>query len=154
MTRLTVDVAGRKVENRKLAECPGAEFPCIDPRLVGLPHRYVYVAAGRPGAGHGLFQVVNKIDTRTGKVTAHDFSPGGYVGEPVFIPMTSDEGAEDAGYFVTLVLDAATKRTDVAVLDAGDIAAKPVATAKLTHHVPYGSHGFFTRQLFVTPKSI
>jgi all-trans-8'-apo-beta-carotenal 15,15'-oxygenase len=154
MTRLTVDVARRKVESHKLAECPGAEFPRIDPRLVGLPHRYVYVAAGRPAAGHGFFQVLNKIDTRTGKVTAHDFSPNGYLGEPVFIPMPSDEGAEDGGYVVTLVLDAATKRTDVAVLDARDIAARPVATAKLTHHVPYGFHGFFTRQLFVTPRSI
>ena len=53
--------------------------------------------------------MVKRIDTRTGKVTAHDFSPSGYVEEPVFIPTPSDEGAEDDGYVVTLVLDAATK---------------------------------------------
>jgi carotenoid cleavage dioxygenase-like enzyme len=42
----------------------------------------------------------------------------------------------------------------VAVLDARDIAAKPAAVAKLIHHMSYGFHGFFTRELFVTPKSI
>jgi all-trans-8'-apo-beta-carotenal 15,15'-oxygenase len=147
IARIIVDVSGRKIDSRELAQCPGAEFPRVDPRTTGAIHRHIYLASRSERADHGFFQVVNKVDTQTGQVTAHDFAPNGYVGEPVFIPR-SDESGEDEGYVVTLVFDAASRRTDVVVLDARDIGGKPLAVARLTHHVPYGFHGFFTRQLF------
>ena len=33
-------------------------------------------------------------------------------------------------------------------LDARDLAAKPMFTARLKHHVPYSLHGYFTPRLF------
>ena len=48
---------------------------------------------------------------------------------------------------VTLVFDAAAKRTDVVGLDARDLAAKPLFVARLKHHVPFCLHGTFVPKL-------
>ncbi|MGO9607681.1 MAG: carotenoid oxygenase family protein [Candidatus Binataceae bacterium] len=147
MTRLTIDPSGGKTESRALADREATEFPRIDPRRNGNAYRFLYVAAAAPGATRGFQQTIARVDTTTGEISSHDFAPNGYVGEPVFIPAAA-KGAEDDGYVVTLVLNAATKRTDIVILDARDIAAKPLAVAHLTHHVPFGFHGFFTDRTF------
>ncbi|MEO0458073.1 MAG: carotenoid oxygenase family protein, partial [Cyanobacteria bacterium P01_A01_bin.114] len=39
-------------------------------------------------------------------------------------------------------------RSELAILDAKNITAPPLARLKLKHHVPYGLHGNFTPQYF------
>src|SRR5205807_6895734 len=109
--------------------------------------RYVYAAAA-PASPGGLQQKIIRLDLRTGRAAEHDFAPNGYVGEPIFIASGASP-EEDAGHIVTLVFDSRTKRTDIAILDARDLAAKPLAVAHLRHHVPFGFHGFFTDRLFL-----
>jgi all-trans-8'-apo-beta-carotenal 15,15'-oxygenase len=147
MTRLAIDPTSGKTETRLLAARVATEFPRIDPRRMGSAHRAIYFAAASQGAVQGMQQSIVRLDTITGNVASHDFAPSGYVGEPVFIPAKTN-GTEDDGYVVTLVLDARTKRTDIVILDAQNIVAKPVAVAHLTHHVPFGFHGFFVDQTF------
>lgn len=147
LTRLAIEPASGKVERRELEAGDKAEFPKVSPRNVGLPYRYAYVVTSPNGAA-GLQQLVTKVDCHSGKAHSHDFSPSGYPGEPVFIPAHEGRG-EDDGYLATLVFDARTQRTDVVILDARDVAARPLAVAHLTHHVPFGFHGCFTEQLFV-----
>jgi carotenoid cleavage dioxygenase-like enzyme len=43
-----------------------------------------------------------------------------------------------------MVVDAATEGSAVVGLDARDLAAKPLFTARLRHPVPYGLHGCFS----------
>jgi all-trans-8'-apo-beta-carotenal 15,15'-oxygenase len=78
---------------------------------------------------------------------SHDFGVERYAGEPIFIPTRAD-GEEDDGVVVTLVFDAKANRTDIVALDARDVAARPLFTARLKHHVPYSLHGYFTPRLF------
>jgi all-trans-8'-apo-beta-carotenal 15,15'-oxygenase len=60
----------------------------------------------------------------------------------VFVP-APERGEEDDGCVVTLVFDAASRRTDIVGLDARDLAAAPLFVARLKHHVPFGLHGYF-----------
>lgn len=145
LTRLRIDPAGR-IESRTFDSGVANEFPCIDPRRVGRAHRYTYIASNPADSRMGLQQRVSRVDFESGAVASHDFVPDGYVGEPLFVPRAAD-AAEDDGVVITLVFDAATERTSIVGLDAADLAAQPLFTARLGHHVPYPLHGTFARDV-------
>ena len=72
--------------------------------------------------------------------TIHELGPGDATGEPVFVPRSAD-AAEGDGWLVSLIYRAAEDRSEFTVFDALDIAAGPVAAAKLPRRVPFGFHG-------------
>ncbi|MBN9089926.1 MAG: carotenoid oxygenase family protein [Reyranella sp.] len=142
LTRLRIETGTGRVESRAVASGISHEFPKFDPRRVGKPYRYAYIACNPAHATRGLQQQVGKVDVESGALTTHDFAPDRYVGEPYFIPTGA---GEDEGVVVTIVFDAASQLSAIVGLDARDIAAKPLFTARLKHHVPYGLHGCFSR---------
>jgi all-trans-8'-apo-beta-carotenal 15,15'-oxygenase len=147
LTRLVLDPGSGTVESRPFQAGRANEFPRIDPRRTAARHRYVYMLSNPPDREYGLQQRVTRLDVETGAAASHDFGPYGYPGEPVFIPYR-DGGEEDEGCVVTLVFDAASRRTDVVGLDGRDVSGTPLFSARLRHHVPFGLHGFFTPELF------
>jgi all-trans-8'-apo-beta-carotenal 15,15'-oxygenase len=140
LTRLRVELASGKVESRRFAAGSANEFPTTNPRCVGQRYRYAYVACS--DRAQGLQQQIARVDVENGAVTTHDFGANGYAGEPLFVPTGS---AEDDGVVVVSAFDAAEQRSAIVGLDARDLAAKPLFTARLKHHVPYPLHGFFSR---------
>ena len=142
LTRLRVDLASGKVESKSLAAGSANEFPTINPSCAGKRYRYAYIVCNPAGRAQGLQQQVGRVDVESGAVAIHDFGPHGYVGEPSFIATGS---GEDDGVVVTLVYDAVERRSAIVGLDARDLAAKPLFTARLKHHVPYPLHGYFSR---------
>ena len=60
--------------------------------------------------------------------------------------------AEDDGWVVVTVYDGATQKTDVVILDAQDVAAGPLATIHLPHHIPPGIYTCVLRG-FCVPSS-
>lgn len=52
--------------------------------------------------------------------------------------------AEDDGWVLTLVYDAALDRTKLCILDARHLAAGPIGTITLPHMLPMGLHGSWT----------
>ena len=54
----------------------------------------------------------------------------------MFVPAEHGEG-----WLLTYVHDEAEDRSDLVVLDAGNVAAAPVATVHLPQRVPAGFHG-------------
>ena len=70
----------------------------------------------------------------------HEFGPGRVPGEGVFVP-ASPGAAEDEGWVIAYVYDAARDGSDLVILDATDFRAKPVATIRLPQRVPFGFHG-------------
>ncbi len=145
LARLRIEPNG-KVESRTFDLGVANEFPGIDPRRVGRPYRYAYIASNPAGRTAGLQQRVSRVDVETGAVTSHDFAPNGYAGEPLFVPRSSD-GAEDEGVVITLVYDVSTERTSIVGLDAANLGGAPLFTARLGHHVPYSLHGTFAREV-------
>ena len=59
---------------------------------------------------------------------------------PVFVPRAASQ-AEDDGWLLVLVFDAASRRSGLHVYDAARLDAGPVGVAWLRRSIPYGLHG-------------
>ncbi|MGW5429323.1 carotenoid oxygenase family protein [Streptomyces sp. NPDC004059] len=125
----TIDTVAGTVREEQIDDRTG-EFPRVDDRLTGL-------AAGHGHMTSGTCLV--RYDLSSGAVTAHDFGPGRTPGEAAFAPVDGTPGGP--GRLMTYVYDAATDRSDLAVLDADDLTAPPVAVIHLPARVPFGFHG-------------
>ena len=138
--RWTVDPGTRRVGRDVISDRP-QEFPRMDERILGRPHRYGYTATFAPGSVGGL-ELGNllKHDLHAGTVVEHDLGGGRSSQEPVFVPKHAD-AAEDEGWVMAYVHDPNRNAADVVIIDAQDFAAPPVATIHLPVRVPYGFHG-------------
>lgn len=136
LERWIIDPSAAKIERSVIDPAP-QEFPRIDVRRSGLPHRYAYtMAMTGPFLGSGLFKHDLEARTRQG----HDFGPDRHPCEFVFVP-AHDGAEEDEGWLMGLVIDAKADTTDLVILDARRFEAPPVASIKLPHRIPPGFHG-------------
>ncbi len=138
LTRWTIDVDAGTVKEEQLDDRV-TEFPRVDPRCVGRPHRYGYAVETIDGVGTGSSALI-KYDQVRGTSSTHDFGAGREPAEAVFVPR-ADDAAEDDGWVMTYVYDAARDTSDFVVLAAQDFTAPPVATVPLPQRVPFGFHG-------------
>ena len=146
LERWTLDLVTGTLTTETLDDRP-QEFPRIDERRTGRPHRYGYGAAFGAGVEHGP---AIKHDLATGTSEIHEYGPGRVTLEPLFVPRSPDAAhapgvgdgtGEDDGWVMSYVYDAAADRTDVVILDAQDFTGAPVATVHLPVRVPFGFHG-------------
>jgi carotenoid cleavage dioxygenase len=135
LVRWRVDRARRLHEETVLeADC---EFPRIDDRFATRGYRYGYVRLGAyAGAG------IARVDLESGRSAEWRPPAGDIASEPVFVPR-EDDAPEGDGWLLATVYRAVENRSDLAVLDARDVAAGPIALAELSHRVPSGFHGSF-----------
>lgn len=80
------------------------------------------------------------LDEPDARMIAHDFGPARIPGEEVLVPREGATG-EDDGYPLMFVCDKTTNTAEFVVLEAGDMAAAPVARGLLPQRVPFGFHG-------------
>lgn len=135
--RWSVDLNTWSVREQPLDDRP-IEFPRIDDRRTGLPHRHAYAVSGFriDVADHGA-QLV-RYDLETGSTQTHDFGPGFMPGEGVFVPAGA---GEDEGHVLAFVYDPAGNGSQLVILDAANLGAAPVARVTLPQRVPFGFHG-------------
>lgn len=86
------------------------------------------------------FNSIVKRDYETGRSEYQDLRGRKAPGEPVFVPRDL-ASAEDDGWVLSMWYDAALDRSELAIQEARDFAAKPVARVKLNHRMPFGFHG-------------
>jgi carotenoid cleavage dioxygenase-like enzyme len=115
------------------------EFPRIDDRLCGTRHRYGYAVRNLSSTEESANSLV-KFDLARGTEETHDFGASRFPGEATFAPDPSSTD-EDAGWLMSFVYDADCDRSSLAILDAQDLRAKPVAEIRLPCRVPFGFHG-------------
>lgn len=141
LVRWTFDLAGdsNTVRRTQLDDLPG-EFPRLDERRAGLSYRHGWYAVNQGRPGGVQFDGIAHLDLKTGRRAVCAFTGGDAPGEPVFVPRTPD-AEEGDGWLVAVVYRAAEDRSDFVVLDAQDVAAGPIAVAKLPRRVPFGFHG-------------
>jgi all-trans-8'-apo-beta-carotenal 15,15'-oxygenase len=154
--RFKVNLETQTVQ-RELLESRCCEFPTIHAANVGHPYRYLYIGAAHDPEGNAPLQAILKLDLETGARQVWSAAPHGYMSEPIFVPReqvetglpeTGQTGAEDDGWLLAVVFDAAHERSDIVILDARDLSQGPVARLHLKHHIPYGLHGSFTPHCF------
>ena len=143
--RWIVDLTAGQVKEEQLDDL-AVEFPRVDERVVGRRHRWA-LANQVPRGDEGdradtEFEAggIVRYDLDTGAREVRDVGRGRGAGEAVFIPR-SDGAAEDDGWVMAFVTDAAEASTELVILDAGDISGDPVATVQLPQRVPLGFHG-------------
>lgn len=138
-TRLTVDLATGRTTKEQFDDL-GGDFPRINDAYTGVRSRYHSMGAFRGAADLvGHFDTVVQYDDVTGARADWWAGPGTVVGEPVFAA-DPDGTEENDGWLLATVHDRATGATDLAVLDAHDVAAGPVARVHVPRRVPYGFH--------------
>jgi carotenoid cleavage dioxygenase len=143
LVRWTFDLASNSnTIKRETLDDMAAEFPRLDERRAGLGYRHGYFA-GQTGKEDGLgvgFDSIVHIDHKTGKKDVHAFGAGNVTSEPVFVPRGAS-APEGDGWLLQTVYRGAENRSDLVVLDAGNVSGKPVAVAELPRRVPFGFHG-------------
>lgn len=151
--RWRFDLETKSVSEEQLDEAAHA-FPRVDERVVGLRHRYGWAVspradgAGRAGSVLDGAGMVVRWDLRTGEQALWDLGPNAHPGEFVFVP---DGAAEDEGWAMGLVYDAASDTSDLVILDASSPGSDPVARVHLPRRVPFGFHGSWVDDAVLTP---
>jgi carotenoid cleavage dioxygenase len=138
-----LDLASGTCSERQLDD-RGAEFPRLDDRLVGYRNRYGYAALDRSKGGDAAdtWATIVRYDRQGGRNVIHDFGKWQWPSEPVFVPRSADAGEAD-GFVLTVVYDGETDGSYLAILDAQNLDAKPLAKCRLKHRIPMGFHGNF-----------
>jgi len=116
------------------------ELPRIDYRARnGRPYTYAY--GGSTGGASFLRRLV-KLDVTDGSTRVWE-EPGAWAGEPVFVPRPGrdQDGGEDDGVVLSVVLDAEAGRSALLVLDARSF--EEIARAQAPQRIPFGFHGQF-----------
>ena len=141
LTRWTFDLAGDsdRIQVERIDDLPG-EFPRFDERRAGLAYRHGWFAGQTRRAGGMTFNSIAHVDLKTGRRTVLEYDAGDAPGEPVFVPRSAD-AEEGDGYVLSVVYRGADDRSELQVFDAQDIAAGPIARARVPHRVPFGFHG-------------
>jgi carotenoid cleavage dioxygenase-like enzyme len=142
LCRWTIDRAAGVVREEQVDDLP-AEFPRVADSVVGLQHRYGYMMANAtetafedPMSANGT---ILKYDRARAARSQIDVGTGRLPGEAVFVP-SANSAAEDDGYLMTYVYDAARDESEFVIFDAASMNAEPVATVHLPR-VPFGFHG-------------
>ena len=135
--RYRFDLATGRTREERLDD-RNTEFPMIRPDRLGLENRYAYNVSINSDVTM-YFDGIVKYDLRRGTEERYGFGAGRYGSEAPFAPRPGST-AEDDGYLLSFVYDAATERSELVILDAADVASGPVARVMLPVRVPNGFH--------------
>ncbi|WP_213738531.1 carotenoid oxygenase family protein [Bradyrhizobium sp. dw_411] len=117
------------------------EFPRIDDRRAGLSSNHGWYACANPDLPmFNAFSGVMHVNGTGSRLGHYQLPAGDGISEPVFVAR-SDDAAEGDGWLLATVYRGRENRSDLAVFNAGDIEAGPVALVQLAHRVPDGFHG-------------
>jgi carotenoid cleavage dioxygenase-like enzyme len=142
LCRWTFDLSGRTdTFTRTYLDDLTGEFPRVDDRRAGLVTRHGWYACANPASVDATgFDGLAHRDSATGKRSTYFLPRGDATSEPVFVPRAAD-AQEGDGWLLAVIWRGRENRSDLAVFNATDVAAGPVATVELASRVPFGFHG-------------
>ena len=140
LERWHLDGHGGAVKEERLDD-RGQEFPRVDERRIGLPHRYGYaVAVGESDDIVGTETRLLRHDFGKGTSVARAFGPGAGLSEAVFVPREAGTDESD-GWLMLLVHSSDTDTSALHILNADDVEGEAQAVIQLPQRVPAGFHG-------------
>ena len=116
------------------------EFPRFDERRAGQAYRHGWFAASSERKGDVNFSSIAHVDVAKGKREVFTLARGDATGEPIFVPRKAD-AEEGDGWLVSVVYRGEDDVSEFLVLDAQNVGAGPIATARLPRRIPFGFHG-------------
>lgn len=119
-----------------------AEFPRIDPRVVGRQHRQLFLASRQALGDRPGYDAVMRLDLTSGNTDSYRYGNDVMVEEHVFVPRPGGTQEGD-GWLVGTALDLAKQQMLFSVFDARRLAAGPLAQGTLARVMPLGLHGIF-----------
>jgi carotenoid cleavage dioxygenase-like enzyme len=138
LTRITLDLDRNDGGFDKAPfALPSCEMPRTDDRYQGRPYRYGYMIVYRSQDGSSS---IGRVDHHSGALQTWSPGPGCSVQECQFVPRTPDS-AEGDGWLILPVSRPALGRSDIAILDASNIEAGPVALLKVPVRIRATFHG-------------
>eukprot|EP00210_Caulerpa_lentillifera_P005369 g5131.t1 len=135
------------VTEYKTINSRSVEFPVINPKYYGKPHRFSYVSASLHPDTFLEFQAIGKLDSKTGAMKLWVKDQSYFVGEAAFVPKPNSID-EDDGWVVAFGYDGTNNRTEFVILDAKNIEDGPIATLNLNITLPHGLHGTWTHDFY------
>jgi carotenoid cleavage dioxygenase-like enzyme len=138
LVRLTVP-AGQDVATATVLSAHGIDFPRVHPGWEGRDAALLFGATRADTRHSDPFDSIIRVDLRDPQRPPQLWTvpDGCFVGEPIFVP---EDGREDAGSVLAIVSDGGRGETRLVVLDAGQLAAGPVASVTLPL-LPVAFHG-------------
>lgn len=113
------------------------EFGMINPNYAMRKSRYVWSTTTKPG--WFLFNGYIRHDTQTGEEHIYRLPEGVFASESPMVP-SKHGNREDEGWLVTFLIDENRSASELAILDASDIAKGPICRAALPHKISSGVH--------------
>ncbi len=123
------------------------EFPAWNTDFNGQFTDRCYFVAHNHRNHKGFFDTLVSLNTETGKLNTASVGDSRYTSEALFAPKGNADARND-GYLLAVVYDAARHLSEIQVRDAEDPTIE-YGAALLEHHVPFGFHGYFTREVFL-----
>lgn len=118
------------------------DFPRVHPDHQARDYRYLWLSTEpevQPDGSVDPHEIV-RLDMQTNELQQHIFAPAENPSEPVFVPK-DNATSEDDGYVLTLVYDALSHTSHLAILDGKDIEKAPHARIWFDQHIPTTFHG-------------
>ena len=115
------------------------EFPTVNLGMVGHRTRFSYHAS-IPDTQTQVFDGILKYDLESGSYVRHAFAGNWRGSEPAFAPRLNAQ-SEDDGYVISFVTDVENGGSKALILDAQNLADKPVAEVHIPQRIPLGFHG-------------
>lgn len=121
-----------------------AEFPVVEPRVVGRRYEALLCISRSPGRPADLpgWDTLTVIDVDDGRVQSYAFGNDWMLEEHVYAPNAGEPDAK-ARWVIGTALNLQTAKTVLSVFAAGAIHEGPVAQATLPYALPVGLHGTF-----------
>ena len=145
LTRLTFDLNGGNgdFESQTLITNP-CEMPKPDDRYIGKPFRYGYFICRSPQARAGDMGMgaIGRYDRENDELKTWSPGPDCGVHEPQFVPARQG-AAEGEGYLLVIINRLPEMRSDVAILNAQDLEAGPIALIRMPTRVRSTFHGMW-----------
>ena len=145
--RFSLNLRDGTCSKRRYDNAVAGEFPVWNSRYTGKLHRYTYLSTILENGTPWDFNALQKIDHQTGAVTLHDFGARRFCSEASFV-QAHPGAAEDEGYLLSIVYNAARKLSEVVIVDAQHLGTE-LAVIPLRHHLPFGFHGSFYQNVYV-----
>jgi carotenoid cleavage dioxygenase-like enzyme len=149
LTRWTLDLDGPDIFEATKFFALQCEYPRIDDRYQMQPYTHGFLlftdpkqnAEATTRRSGQAFNTVARFDMTKGElVDSWYVGPRAAPMEPQFVPRSPD-APEGDGWLIMVVSRYAENRSDLVVLDAQNLAAGPIATAKLTFRARAAFHG-------------